>query len=135
MHACSAHMHEMESARANTEQGVRLAMVVVHRADQMLGHVSTAADGSIQDLTQGLGGHYLHIGAAPPLSARGRRSSDLGARRPSADEDNGRWEIDSVFPGVLLLDDSFATSCFFLREHSKSANDCSCWSTSVKWMS
>lgn len=92
-------MHEMELARSNTEQGVRLAMVVVHRADQMLGHVSTAADGSVQHLLQGLNARNA---GAPPLSARGRRSSDLGARRASADEDNSRWELDSVFPGRLL---------------------------------
>lgn len=91
-------MHEMESTRAITEQGVRLAMVVVHRADQMLGHVSTAADGAIQHLSQGLGGGA----GAPPLSARGRRSSDLGARRPPADDDSARWEVDSVFPGESL---------------------------------
>jgi hypothetical protein len=113
MHACSAHMHEIESARASTEQGVRLAMVVVHRADQMLGHVSAAADGTIQHLSQGLGPH--HMGGAPPLSARGRRSSDLGARRPSHDDDSIRWEVDSVFPGTNSPSPSPQhPSCLFL---------------------
>lgn len=85
---CSSQLHEAVAARTKAEQGVRLAMVVVHRADEMLGHVGTHAESSVRDL-----------GAVVCRGGVGRRI-DTPSRNDI--DDSVRWEEDSVFPGEPL---------------------------------